>query len=103
MNQSHYALYTTHYTAHQGYVKSCQYFPSTRHLIYPIHGNNYCVCVQRQHKSNKTYVCVNLDTCEYYQSCFDRDCSNSGVYPPRCRFPSSLIGEKGKDKEGKKN
>lgn len=79
-----------------GRVSSSFYFAASKIIIFNIVGNRFCGNINRQHKSNNVKYVVDLDKCEFYQKCYDFDCS-AYRSPPKPLPPEVVFHIEGLD------
>ncbi|XP_063712535.1 DNA-directed primase/polymerase protein-like isoform X2 [Symsagittifera roscoffensis] len=80
------------------FFRTCKSIPDSSLVMYELgHTYRYCERIGRFHKSNKVYICVDLDRSVFYQKCFDPDCD--GFRGNEFLFPHEMIPWKGFEKE----
>ena len=80
------------------FFRTCKTIPNSSLVMYELgHTYRYCENIGRFHKSNKVYICVDIDKSIFYQKCFDPDCE--GFRGNEFKFPEELIPWKGFEDE----
>eukprot|EP01118_Nematostelium_gracile_P007315 TRINITY_DN2374_c0_g1_i1.p1 TRINITY_DN2374_c0_g1~~TRINITY_DN2374_c0_g1_i1.p1 ORF type:complete len:436 (-),score=94.88 TRINITY_DN2374_c0_g1_i1:207-1514(-) len=72
----------------EGYIRSWVFFKESKIITYNIGNNRFCHNINRQHKSNHTFIVADLERNVCYQKCHDPDCSNfrSNEFPIPTEF-----------------
>ncbi|KAK4726573.1 hypothetical protein R3W88_031490 [Solanum pinnatisectum] len=72
-----------------GKIRSWYWFSEYALMVYSMSRNRFCERIGRQHKSNHVMYVVDLQSCVYYQKCYDPDCR--GYRSPLRPVPDNAI------------